>query len=97
MTATEPEAAAARYAAGRHLNDGATVAVCDLGGGTFDATVVRKRGSDRRSIDFEIRPPRGVPLERFPQVVPSDRLRVDTCVHGHPQRAAVLAGYPSGP
>ena len=40
---TEPEAAAAHYAASRHLADGDTVAVYDLGGGTFDATVLRKR------------------------------------------------------
>ena len=42
---TEPEAAAAHYAAARHLGDGDTVAVYDLGGGTFDATVLRKRGA----------------------------------------------------
>jgi YVTN family beta-propeller protein len=40
---TEPEAAAAHYAAARRLGDGDTVAVYDLGGGTFDATVLRKR------------------------------------------------------
>jgi YVTN family beta-propeller protein len=40
---TEPEAAAAHYAAARQLADGDTVAVYDLGGGTFDATVLRKR------------------------------------------------------
>ncbi|TQM43158.1 YVTN family beta-propeller protein [Pseudonocardia cypriaca] len=39
---TEPEAAAAHYAASRHLSDGETIAVYDLGGGTFDATVLRK-------------------------------------------------------
>jgi actin-like ATPase involved in cell morphogenesis len=39
---TEPEAAALHYAAARQLDDGALVAVYDLGGGTFDATVVRK-------------------------------------------------------
>lgn len=38
---TEPEAAAAHYAATRLLADGETVAVYDLGGGTFDATVLR--------------------------------------------------------
>ncbi|UOZ04716.1 Hsp70 family protein [Amycolatopsis sp. WQ 127309] len=41
---TEPEAAAAHYAAQERLEDGAVVAVYDLGGGTFDATVLRKRG-----------------------------------------------------
>ncbi len=33
---SEPEAAAAHYAAARHLSDGDTVAVYDLGGDTFD-------------------------------------------------------------
>jgi molecular chaperone DnaK (HSP70) len=42
-TVTEPEAAAAYYAAYRNLGDGAVVAVYDLGGGTFDSTVVRMR------------------------------------------------------
>jgi YVTN family beta-propeller protein len=41
---TEPEAAAAYYALSGRLDDGETVAVYDLGGGTFDATVVRKQG-----------------------------------------------------
>ena len=50
---TEPEAAAAHYAAARHLGDGDTVAVYDLGGGTFDATVLRKRGgADTAGIDI---------------------------------------------
>ncbi|MCU1659995.1 MAG: hypothetical protein JWR58_60 [Pseudonocardia sp.] len=40
---TEPEAAAAYYARSGRLNDGEIVAVYDLGGGTFDATVVRKQ------------------------------------------------------
>jgi actin-like ATPase involved in cell morphogenesis len=40
---TEPEAAAAHYAASRKLADNQTVAVYDLGGGTFDATVLRKQ------------------------------------------------------
>ncbi|MBW0122028.1 Hsp70 family protein, partial [Pseudonocardia oceani] len=39
---TEPEAAAAHYAASHRLADGDVVAVYDLGGGTFDATVLRK-------------------------------------------------------
>jgi len=39
---TEPEAAAAYYGANRFLGDGGTVAVYDLGGGTFDVTVLRK-------------------------------------------------------
>jgi YVTN family beta-propeller protein len=40
-TVSEPEAAAARYAASRGLADGEIIAVYDLGGGTFDATVLR--------------------------------------------------------
>jgi YVTN family beta-propeller protein len=40
-TITEPEAAAAHYAASRRLHEGQIVAVYDLGGGTFDATVLR--------------------------------------------------------
>jgi YVTN family beta-propeller protein len=39
---TEPEAAAVYYGASRILGEGDTVAVYDLGGGTFDATVLRK-------------------------------------------------------
>jgi actin-like ATPase involved in cell morphogenesis len=39
---TEPEAAAIDYAHARHLDVGETVAVYDLGGGTFDAAVVRR-------------------------------------------------------
>ncbi|MGH3825058.1 MAG: Hsp70 family protein [Pseudonocardiaceae bacterium] len=42
---TEPEAAAAGYAAQERIEPGRTVAVYDLGGGTFDAAVVRKTGT----------------------------------------------------
>jgi YVTN family beta-propeller protein len=41
LTITEPTAAAAHYAAARRLHDGQIVAVYDLGGGTFDATILR--------------------------------------------------------
>ncbi|MDD7938313.1 Hsp70 family protein [Actinomycetospora lutea] len=41
---TEPEGAAAHYASNERLEEGALVAVYDLGGGTFDATVLRKAG-----------------------------------------------------
>lgn len=41
---TEPEAAAAHYASTERVPDGAAVAVYDLGGGTFDATVLRVSG-----------------------------------------------------
>ncbi|HEV7187231.1 MAG TPA: Hsp70 family protein [Blastococcus sp.] len=39
---TEPEAAAAHYASTRPLGEGEVLAVYDLGGGTFDATVLRR-------------------------------------------------------
>ncbi|MEE6258968.1 Hsp70 family protein [Plantactinospora sonchi] len=39
---TEPEAAAVQYAAGDRVRPGEIVAVYDLGGGTFDAAVLRK-------------------------------------------------------
>ena len=42
--ATEPEAAATHYSNERRLGEGAVVAVYDLGGGTFDTTVLRVRG-----------------------------------------------------
>ncbi|MCX6463562.1 MAG: Hsp70 family protein, partial [Pseudonocardiales bacterium] len=41
---TEPEAAAIGYASGLRLAPGDAVAVYDLGGGTFDAAVVRRTG-----------------------------------------------------
>ncbi len=43
-TVTEPEAAA-HHALSCRLREGEVVAVHDLGGGTFDATVVRRRGA----------------------------------------------------
>ena len=42
VTITEPEAAAAHYADTRHLEVGSIIAVYDLGGGTFDVTVLRQ-------------------------------------------------------
>ncbi|HYZ03252.1 MAG TPA: Hsp70 family protein, partial [Candidatus Binatia bacterium] len=41
-TVTEPEAAAVHYALTEHVDPGALVAVYDLGGGTFDAAVLRR-------------------------------------------------------
>jgi molecular chaperone DnaK len=41
---TEPEAAATHYSQERRLGDGEVVAVYDLGGGTFDSTILRMRG-----------------------------------------------------
>jgi actin-like ATPase involved in cell morphogenesis len=39
---TEPEAAAVAYTASQHVEPGAAIGVYDLGGGTFDAAVVRQ-------------------------------------------------------
>ena len=44
LLTTEPEAAAVFYARQQRVPDGAVVAVYDLGGGTFDAAVLRKTG-----------------------------------------------------
>ncbi|MFB9740766.1 Hsp70 family protein [Pseudonocardia sulfidoxydans] len=41
----EPQAAALHYASSERVEQGATIAVYDLGGGTFDAAVVRKDGN----------------------------------------------------
>ncbi|MEU8612730.1 Hsp70 family protein, partial [Actinoplanes sp. NPDC048791] len=41
---TEPEAAALQHATARRIGPGETVAVYDLGGGTFDAAVLRREG-----------------------------------------------------
>ena len=46
---TEPEAAAVLYASRNTLTDGQCVAVYDLGGGTFDAAVLRKQ-----AVGFEL-------------------------------------------
>jgi Tol biopolymer transport system component/actin-like ATPase involved in cell morphogenesis len=43
--ATEPEAAAVHYASTTRVASGEVVAVYDLGGGTFDATVLRHTGT----------------------------------------------------
>jgi molecular chaperone DnaK len=39
---TEPEAAAVAYTASEHVEPGSAIGVYDLGGGTFDATIVRQ-------------------------------------------------------
>jgi formylglycine-generating enzyme required for sulfatase activity/actin-like ATPase involved in cell morphogenesis len=45
LTLSEPHAAALAYAAQTRVPSGSMVAVYDLGGGTFDAAVLRKHGS----------------------------------------------------
>jgi YVTN family beta-propeller protein len=47
---TEPEAAGVHYASAHRLHDGDIVAVYDLGGGTFDATVLRKNPDGVRIV-----------------------------------------------
>ncbi|MHA7180707.1 Hsp70 family protein [Arthrobacter sp. MDB2-24] len=47
---TEPEAAALSYASRERVVSGSTLAVYDLGGGTFDATVLRKTDADTFSV-----------------------------------------------
>lgn len=47
---TEPEAAAASYASQERIEPGTTIAVYDLGGGTFDVAVVRKSGASTFSV-----------------------------------------------
>ena len=42
VVVTEPEAAAIHYASQERVDPGSTIAVYDLGGGTFDAAVLRK-------------------------------------------------------
>jgi actin-like ATPase involved in cell morphogenesis len=42
ITLTEPEAAAIAYAANERVEPGSVIAVYDLGGGTFDAAMLRK-------------------------------------------------------
>ena len=46
----EPQAAALHYATQERVTPGSTIAVYDLGGGTFDAAVVRK--ADRSEVAF---------------------------------------------
>jgi actin-like ATPase involved in cell morphogenesis len=46
----EPVAAATFYASQRRLDDGAVVAVYDLGGGTFDAAMVRRTANGFESV-----------------------------------------------
>ena len=41
---TEPEAAAVHFAMGERMDEGDVIAVYDLGGGTFDAAVLRRTG-----------------------------------------------------
>ena len=79
MFRTEPEAAAASYALGERVDIGSTIAVYDLGGGTFDAAVVRKTGVTTFSV-------LGVPQG----IEQSGGVDFDDAVFGH-----VVAAVPS--
>jgi len=50
LLVTEPEAAALHYASTEHVEDGSAVAVYDLGGGTFDAAVLRRTAEGYRVV-----------------------------------------------
>ncbi|WP_203709809.1 Hsp70 family protein, partial [Actinoplanes digitatis] len=81
---SEPEAAAASYAAGEHMDDGDIVAVYDLGGGTFDAAVLRRTADgfellgtpdgieQMGGVDFD-----EAVFEHVAQILPADRLTGD--------------------
>jgi actin-like ATPase involved in cell morphogenesis len=74
---SEPAAAARHYASQARVPDGAVVAVYDLGGGTFDACVLRKQADG----SFELLgQPEGI--ERL------GGLDLDEAVLGHVQRSA---------
>ena len=51
---SEPEAAALHYASQERVPPGSTIAVYDLGGGTFDVAILRKR--DTQAVDVVGRP-----------------------------------------
>ncbi len=50
----EPQAAALHYASTERLEPGSTIAVYDLGGGTFDAAVVHKSAPHHEVTGFEL-------------------------------------------
>ncbi|MBW0104536.1 Hsp70 family protein [Pseudonocardia sp. KRD-291] len=50
----EPQAAALRYAGAERVEPGSTIAVYDLGGGTFDAAVVRKDAVPGVGVGFTL-------------------------------------------
>lgn len=56
---SEPEAAAIHYASQERVGDGEVIAVYDLGGGTFDAVVLRKTTGDSSGWEI-LGEPRGI-------------------------------------
>ncbi len=72
---SEPEAAARYYAVQERVEPGAVVAVYDLGGGTFDATVLRKTG-----LGFEV-------LGRPDGIERMGGIDIDAAVYAHVIRA----------
>src|SRR5690606_18663217 len=74
---SEPEAAARHYAEHGNVPDGAVVAVYDLGGGTFDACVLRRDADG----GFEL-------LGRPDGIERLGGLDLDEAVFGHVQRSS---------
>lgn len=73
---TEPEAAVAHHTASRAMHEGETVAVYDLGGGTFTVTVLRKRPGGMQIV--------GEPAI-FPVLLPAHALDVRLALNGQDQ------------
>jgi molecular chaperone DnaK len=80
---TEPQAAAASYSIQERVDTGSTIAVYDLGGGTFDAAVVRKTNAGTFSV-------LGIP-EGNPRLGGVD---FDDTVFGHVVAAVPALGQP---
>ncbi|NLD75904.1 MAG: Hsp70 family protein [Acidimicrobiales bacterium] len=57
---TEPEAAAIHYASQERVEPGSSIAVYDLGGGTFDAAVLRKSSDEGRDSFESLGRPEGI-------------------------------------
>jgi molecular chaperone DnaK (HSP70) len=83
MFCTEPQAAAASYSIQQRVDSGSTIAVYDLGGRTFDATVVRKTHTGTFSV-------LGVP-QRIPRLGGAE---FDDAVFGHLTAAVPALGQP---
>ncbi|MCO1661197.1 Hsp70 family protein, partial [Pseudonocardia humida] len=82
----EPQAAALHYAAAERVAPGSTIAVYDLGGGTFDAAVVRKGDSGASGFGLLGRPEG---LERLGGI-DFDEAVFEHVVQGMPQAFAGL-------
>ncbi|MFI7672371.1 Hsp70 family protein [Actinophytocola sp. NPDC049390] len=92
---TEPEAVATHYSMERRLGDGEIVAVYDLGGGTFDTTILRMRpdGIEILGTPEGIEHMGGVDFDETVLATVDDRLdgAVSALDRSDPQAAAALA------